>query len=84
MVNVGRTDFLTNHVNGAVGLEYDSTAFAHITRLLLCTKFYISSDDIDRSREHLMLGLVCVTGFAQIGVVWLVFRSCQQHCFCLW
>ena len=52
MVNVRRTDFLTNNVNGIVGLDYYSKAFEHITYLYPSARFYIFSDDVDWCREQ--------------------------------
>jgi hypothetical protein len=47
MVNVRRTDFVTNGINGVIGMEYYSKAINHIKYLRPTARFYIFSDDID-------------------------------------
>lgn len=52
MVNVRRTDFISNGINGVIGIEYYAKAISHIRLLRPTARFYIFSDDIDWCKSN--------------------------------
>lgn len=80
MVNVRRTDFLTNDIHGFVGLEYYTKAFEHIVDARPSAKFYIFSDDIEWCRKHFVNDNEYVVGHEHAGNRFATYLYLMKQC----